>query len=48
MAGTAHALDWSGVPERELTLFQPAQASWEWVMTERDHSGAPKFREGKN
>lgn len=47
-AGAAHALDWSGVPERELTLFQPGQASWEWVMTERDHSGAPKFREGKN
>lgn len=44
----ASALDWSGVPEREVVLFYPGQASWEWALTEKDHSGAPKFREGKN
>lgn len=45
---SAFAIDWSQVPERKLVLFQPGQASWEWVMTESDHSGAPKFRGGKN
>ena len=44
----AAAPDWAQVPAREVTLLYPGQASWEWVMTERDHSGAPKFREGKN
>jgi len=44
----AWALDWSGVPEKEVTLFYPGQASWEWVLTQDDHSGAKKFREGKN
>jgi hypothetical protein len=44
----AHALDWSGVPAKEITLFYPGQASWEWVLTQNDHSGAKKFREGKN
>lgn len=46
--GLARAVDWSGVPEREVVLFYPGQASWEWALTEKDHSGAPKFREGKN
>lgn len=44
----AQAVDWSQVPERELTLFYPGQASWEWALTERDHSGGPKFREGRS
>lgn len=43
----AQAVDWSQVPERELVLFYPGQASWEWALTERDHSGGPKFREGR-
>lgn len=44
----AQAVDWNQVPAHELVLFYPGQASWEWVLTERDHSGAPKFREGRN
>lgn len=44
----AHAVEWSQVPAREVVLLYPGQASWEWALTERDHSGAPKFREGKN
>lgn len=44
----ALAMDWSHVPEREIVLFQPGQASWEWALTERDHSGGPRFREGRN
>ena len=47
-SGSAAAVDWSAVKERELTLLYPGQASWEWVMTQADHSGAGKFREGKN
>jgi hypothetical protein len=31
-----------------VKLFYPGQASWEWVLTAKDHSGATKFREGKN
>lgn len=42
------AVDWSAAKEREIPLFYPGQASWEWVMTQSDHSGAGKFREGKN
>ncbi len=42
------AVDWDKVPAADVAVFYPGQASWEWVMTEKDHSGAPKFREGKN
>ena len=44
----AAPIDWSGAAEKKLVLFYPGQASWEWALTERDHSGAPKFREGRN
>lgn len=47
-AGPAHAVDWNTVQGKDVTLFYPGQASWEWVLTPADHSGAPKFREGKN
>lgn len=47
-ASSAAAVDWSTAKEQKLTLFYPGQASWEWVMTQADHSGAAKFREGKN
>ena len=49
MAPTASAaVDWSKAKEKEVVLFYPGQASWEWVMTQADHSGATKFRGGKN
>ncbi|HET6603172.1 MAG TPA: ethylbenzene dehydrogenase-related protein [Xanthomonadaceae bacterium] len=48
VAGPACAVDWNTVPETQVVLFYPGQASWEWALTERDHSGAPKFREGKD
>ena len=47
-SGTAAAIDWTGAPTTEIPVFYPGQASWEWVMTEKDHSGAPNFRAGKN
>lgn len=47
-AGGAAAVDWSAAPTRDVPVFYPGQASWEWALTEKDHSGAPKFRGGKN
>ncbi|MDX2224652.1 MAG: ethylbenzene dehydrogenase-related protein [Rhodospirillaceae bacterium] len=45
---TASAVDWSGVEGRDVALFYPAQMSWELLLTQADHSGAGKFREGKD
>ena len=42
------AVDWNAVKGTNITLFAPGQASFEWVMTQTDHSGAGRFREGKN
>ena len=42
------AIDWSGVPAKDIVLFYPGQSSWEWSMTPTDHEGAEKFRSGKN
>lgn len=48
MPTAAWAIDWSQAPERKVVMFYPGQASWEWALTASDHSGATKFREGKN
>jgi cytochrome c-type protein NapC len=47
-ASPAMAVDWSAVEGKSITLFSPGQASFEWVMTQTDHSGAGRFREGRN
>lgn len=47
-SGSAQAIDWSQAREREVVLFYPGQGSWEWALTQENHSGAQKFREGKN
>lgn len=44
----SYAIDWSGVPSKQIMLFYPGQASWEWVLTPSDHGGAVNFRKGKN
>ncbi len=44
----AQALDWNKVNGKDVVLFYPAQMSWEMLLTQSDHSGAGKFREGKN
>jgi cytochrome c-type protein NapC len=43
-----HAVDWTRVSGKDIVLFYPAQMSWELLLTQFDHSGANKFREGKN
>lgn len=44
----ALAVDWNKVAGKDVVLFYPAQMSWEMLLTQADHSGAGKFREGKN
>ena len=44
----AFAVDWNKVAGKDVVLFYPAQMSWEMLLTQSDHSGAGKFREGKN
>lgn len=45
--GSAQAIDWNKVSSKDVALFYPGQASWEWVLTIANHSGATKFRGGK-
>jgi len=45
-AGADGGVDWSKVPSREVVLFYPGQASMEWVLNGRDHSGARPFKAG--
>ena len=45
---SVQAIDWGSVKGKEVTLFYPGQASWEWLLTESDHSAADKFKQGKN
>lgn len=47
-AAPALAVDWNAVDGKTVTLFAPGQASFEWTMTQSDHSGAGRFREGRN
>ncbi|HBK05293.1 MAG TPA: cytochrome c-552 precursor [Acetobacteraceae bacterium] len=45
----AHAaIDWGSVSGKDIVLFYPGQASWEWALTPSDMSGADDFRKGKN
>ncbi len=46
---SAQAIDWSSVPvSKKMVLLYPAQTSFEWSLTPKDHSAAQKFKEGKN
>jgi cytochrome c-type protein NapC len=47
-APTARAVDWSQIPGKDIMLFYPGQLSWEMLLTQAEHSGADKFREGKD
>lgn len=44
----AHAADLSKAKGKDVVLFYPAQMSWETLLTQSSHSGAEKFRGGKN
>ncbi len=40
--------DWSKIAGHDIVLFQPGQSSFEWLLTQADHSGAPKVRKAKH
>ena len=48
LATPALAVEWNAVKGQDIVLFYPGQASWEWALTQSDHSGNKKFREGKD
>jgi len=43
----ASAVDWSQVNGKTITLFYTGLASWEWMLTQAEHSGAKDMRVGK-
>ncbi len=43
VSAASSGIDWSGVPEREITIFYPGEASMEWMMTGKDHGGSRPF-----
>lgn len=48
VSNPALAIDWATVAGKDVVLFYPAQLSWEMLLTQDEHSGAKKFREGKD
>lgn len=47
LAPPLEAVEWNAVTGTDIILFYPGQASWEWVLTADEHSGAKKFKDGK-
>jgi cytochrome c-type protein NapC len=47
ISAQAQAINWDSVSGQDVVLFHPGQASWEWCLTQKDHSGAQKFKKGK-
>ncbi len=45
-ASHGFGVDWSGSPERRITLFYPGQTSMEWALVGKFHGGARPFRAG--
>lgn len=44
ISSSSMAIDWSDIDGRQLTLFYPGQASWEWLLT--THKGSKSLRKG--
>ena len=44
----SRAVDWSMVTGTDVIVFYPAQLSWEMLLTQAEHTGAGRFRQGKN
>ena len=45
-AGAVGAINWDGVESKTLGFFYPGQASYEWVVTGKEHGGARAFVRG--
>ncbi len=46
VAAPAQAVAWNSIKGMDIILFAPGQASWEWVLTESDHSASKSVRKG--
>ncbi|HIJ62576.1 MAG TPA: cytochrome c-552 precursor [Rhodospirillaceae bacterium] len=42
------AVEWDKIPGKQVQMFYPGQQSWEWVLSQGEHKGEKKFRDGKN
>ncbi|WP_198264338.1 NapC/NirT family cytochrome c [sulfur-oxidizing endosymbiont of Gigantopelta aegis] len=40
-------IDWSDVPDRQITIFYPGQASMEWIFKGSEHGGKRPFQGGE-
>lgn len=45
-AAAGFGIDWSDVPDREITLFYPGQSSMEWIFKGSEHGGKLPFKNG--
>ncbi len=45
-AASAFSVDWADVPDREITIFYPGQASMEWIFKGTEHGGKLPFKAG--
>lgn len=45
-AAAGFGIDWSDVPDREITLFYPGQSSMEWIFKGSEHGGKRPFQNG--
>lgn len=46
-AGTGFGIDWSDVPDRQVTIFYPGQSSMEWIFKGSEHGGKRPFQGGE-
>jgi len=46
-AGKGFGIDWSDVPDRQITIFYPGQASMEWIFKGSEHGGKRPFQGGE-
>ena len=44
--GAGFGIDWSDVPDRQITIFYPGQASMEWIFKGSEHGGKRPFQAG--
>ncbi|RKZ99353.1 MAG: cytochrome C552, partial [Gammaproteobacteria bacterium] len=45
--GAGFGMDWSDVPDRQITIFYPGQSSMEWIFKGSEHGGKRPFQGGE-
>lgn len=46
-AAAGFGIDWSDVPDRQVTIFYPGQSSMEWIFKGSEHGGKRPFMQGE-